>query len=80
MYIDYNVKLKNLKAEIDMNMAPIVQAGGSPSYCFGDLVISVMHNKLAEGSGCYTQQEWKYGIPLLLLTNGIMKSASKQIG
>ena len=50
MYINYNDKLANLKAEIDMNMVPNIQhAGGSPKYCFGDLVTIGYAQKLAEG-------------------------------
>lgn len=81
MYIDYNVKLTNLKAEIDMNMVPnIIQAGGSPAYCFGDLVTLGYAHKIAEGTGRYTQQEcWKYTGPNSINTqwNGIMKAGDQ---
>ena len=81
MYINYNDKLANLKAEIDMNMVPNIQhAGGSPKYCFGDLVTIGYAQKLAEGTGRFTQQEcWQYTGPNSINSNwnGIMKAGDQ---
>lgn len=47
MYSNYNDKVANLKAEIDMNMVPNIQhAGGSPEYCFAIWLLLVMHINL----------------------------------
>ena len=64
MYINYNDKLANLKAEIDMNMANQYSTCRRFSkYCFGDLVTIGYAQKLAEGTGRYTQQEcWQYTV------------------
>ena len=73
-------KLSRLKEEIDMNMVPnVVQAGGSPEYCFGDLVDIGYAEKLSEGTGQYTREEcWRYTGPNSINTNwnGIMKQCS----
>ena len=64
-----------------MNMVPNIQhAGGSPEYCFGDLVTIGYAHKLAEGTGRYTQQEcWKYTGPNPINSswNGIMKAGDQ---
>ena len=45
-------KIARLKEEIDMNMVPnVVQAGGSPEYCFGDLVDIGYAEKLQKTQG-----------------------------
>lgn len=81
MYSNYNDKVANLKAEIDMNMVPNIQhAGGSTEYCFGDLVTIGYAHKLAEGTGRYTQQQcWKYTgpNPINSTWNGIMKAGDQ---
>ena len=74
-------KIARLKEEIDMNMVPnVVQAGGSPEYCFGYLFDIGYAEKLSEGTGQYTRAEcWRYTGPYSINThwNGIMKAGDQ---
>ena len=71
-----NQKLENLKAEIDMNMCPnIIEAGGSPQYCFGDLetIGYAVREKESAGGMCMNIR-WKYTGPNCINTHyyGVM--------
>ena len=80
-YMKSKDKIARLKEEIDMNMVPnVVQAGGSPEYCFGDLVDIGYAEKLSEGTGRYTREECRrYTGPNSINTNwnGIMKAGDQ---